>query len=108
VTYSGFNADTPAHPGHVFVSRDLGRTWVNLSRHLPDWPFSDVLENPSNQHLYAASDVGLFVSRDRGATWRRIDQGLPHAPVLQMQLDKPRQMLVVATFGRGVWERRAP
>lgn len=92
----------------MFVSRDLGASWSDLSARLPDRPFTDLLVNPFNGHLYASAGAELFMSRDHGATWERVDHGLPGAPVYAMQLDPAGNRLVVGTYGRGVWERSAP
>ncbi|GAC1508215.1 MAG: exo-alpha-sialidase [Chloroflexota bacterium] len=114
ITLSGFNKNTLHHPGHVFVSTDLGQHWKNIngtgkSSSLPDLPFNDIVVNPGNGHLYTAADYGgVFVSKNHGRTWSRIDQGLPSAPVYQMQYYAPKHVLIVATHGRGVWQVVAP
>lgn len=114
LTLSGFNQNTPHHSGHVFVSTDLGRHWKNLNgtgknSSLPDLPFNDIVINPKNGHLYAAADYGgVYVSLDHGKTWSAMNADLPSAPIYQMQYYAPKNQLVAATHGRGVWEVTAP
>jgi photosystem II stability/assembly factor-like uncharacterized protein len=113
ISYSGFDETRPAHPGHIFFTADAGATWQNLTgtvpgQALPDLPFTDVIVNPASGHLYASADIGTFVSTDSGTTWRRADVGLPASPVFQMQIDPTTGKLVVATYGRGIWQIAAP
>lgn len=113
VSYSGFDETTPSTPGHIFATTDSGARWIRLTgtdptRTLPNLPFSDVIVNPKNGHIYASADYGVYMSADNGATWARIDAGLPAAPVYQMQFYLTGGKLLVGTYGRGVWQITAP
>lgn len=113
VTFSGFDQNTPRQKGHVFMSLNAGRTWKNLdgsgkSSTLPNLPFSDIIINPANGHLYASADYGVYASFNQGHGWQRIDQSMPYAPIDQMQFFAERHQLLVATHGRGIWAAVAP
>ena len=61
----GFNANTPATPGHVFrvvCTADCASfTWADKSGNLPDIPVDSVIVNPNfPQQVFAGSDLGLY------------------------------------------------
>ncbi|UCC64117.1 MAG: exo-alpha-sialidase, partial [Anaerolineae bacterium] len=64
ISYSGFNANTPATPGHVFdVAYDPNTgmaTWADLSYDLGDLPITDVVRDDVTGDLYTSSDFGVF------------------------------------------------
>lgn len=92
--------------GHLFVSRDAGRHFRDISGNLPDSPAGWVTVR--RHQLLVGTDVGAFASGARGT--RQSDPrfarlaGLPAAPVSSIQL-KPNNpnVAVLALFGRGVW-----
>ena len=57
ISYSGFNANTPATPGHVFeVTYNPGTgtsTWVDRSYDVGDIPVTDLVRDDVNGDLYA-------------------------------------------------------
>lgn len=87
--------------GHVFVSRDAGETFTDISGDLPDAPADAVL--PVNGKLVVGTDVGAFVSSDGGATWSVLGD-LPAMPVVRFTVDPSNaNRIIAATYGRGVW-----
>ncbi len=76
----------PEKPENVFVgtiqtlymSKDLGKTWIRRGGRLPLGNYSSILINPENtKEMYVASalesDGGIFFSEDEGWSWKRID-----------------------------------
>ncbi|HEX8919509.1 MAG TPA: hypothetical protein VF898_13485 [Chloroflexota bacterium] len=113
VSFSGFNKNTVKRPGHIFGTSNGGRTWSNLSgsgvrTSLPDLPFSSVVINTHNGHLYASSDYGVYASTNGGKSWARIDSTMPASPVYQLVYSSKNRTLLVATHGRGIWQAVAP
>ncbi|MCW2964662.1 MAG: hypothetical protein JWO17_1914 [Actinomycetia bacterium] len=87
--------------GHVFVSKDAGETFTDVSGDLPDAPADAVI--PVAGKLVAGTDVGAFVSGDGGKTWSILGD-LPAMPVVNFELDPSNaKRVVAATYGRGVW-----
>ena len=88
--------------GHVFVSRDAGQTFADVSGDLPDAPADWVLVRSGK--LIVGTDVGAFVSSDLGGgTYSRLGD-LPALPVITIRDDPASQnRLIVGTFGRGVY-----
>jgi photosystem II stability/assembly factor-like uncharacterized protein len=88
---------------HVFKSTNGGTSWTDISKQLPNIPFSSLLFIKDD--LVAGSDAGLFVSENGGSTWWRIDSGLPNAAIDQVFANASGTMLFLATHGRGMWTR---
>lgn len=98
----GFDAATPAAPGHLFLSTDGGATWTNISAALPDEPAVAIALDPlAPSAIYAALATGVYASPDLGATWYRFGSALPAAPMRDLRL--AGRELLAATAGRGLW-----
>jgi len=103
-TYSGFNANTSATPGHVFTTTDQGATWRDISGNLPDVPVNSVALDPrSVKVIYVGADIGVFQTMDGGATWVRLANGMPKVAVPMIRFHALQRNLVAATHGRGVF-----
>jgi hypothetical protein len=107
----GFNANTPATPGHVFqvvCTADCAAfTWANKTGNLPDIPVDSIIANPKfPQQVFAGTDWGLYYTNDITAaspTWQRFQNGLPNAMIWDMQIDRGSTTLSVWTRSRGAY-----
>ncbi|MFL5733927.1 MAG: WD40/YVTN/BNR-like repeat-containing protein, partial [Chloroflexia bacterium] len=106
---AGFDANTPATPGHVFqVTCTAGCasfTWANKSGNLPDIPVDSVLANPRYpRQVFIGTDWGLYYTNDitvASPVWARFDAGLPHVMIYDMTIDAGFTTLAVWTRSRG-------
>ena len=97
--FSGFReADEAAH---VFVSRDGGGAWRDVSANLPNAPVNDLVL--AGDRLYAATDLGVFVTKTSRVRWYRLGRGLPRCPINDLEYVATNKTLYAGTFGRGVW-----
>jgi uncharacterized protein (TIGR03437 family) len=104
VVYSGFNVNTAATPGHVFVTTDMGETWSNISGDLPDVPVTSIAIDPLQVGiLYIGTDIGVFQTTDGGGTWIRLGNGMPRVASYMVRYQAATRSLVVATHGRGMF-----
>jgi hypothetical protein len=89
--------------GHVFVSRDAGETFTDVSGDLPDAPADWVLARSGR--LIVGTDVGVFISTDlTGGAYSRLGD-LPAVPVVTLREDPANpNRIVAATFGRGIYQ----
>jgi uncharacterized protein (TIGR03437 family) len=102
--YSGFNQNTPATPGHVFLTNDRGQSWQDISGNLPDVPVSSVALNPALVNtIYIGTDLGVFQTADGGATWERLGNGMPRVATFMLRYHAASNTLVAATHGRGMF-----
>jgi photosystem II stability/assembly factor-like uncharacterized protein len=104
--FTGYDANTPETPGKVFVSRDRGASWENVSSGLPDVPVSALAADPHDpSRLWLGTDIGVFATTDGGTSWHSDRGVMPVVSVLDLQYNPATGYLVAATHGRGVWRR---
>jgi hypothetical protein len=114
VSFSGYDAYTPATPGHVFEVRANPATgtatWTNLSHDLGDQPITDIAYDARTGDLYASTDFGVSRLVAGMSSWVTAADGLPPVAVYQLQLvDNGRdRLLYAATHGRGAWRIDLP
>jgi hypothetical protein len=106
----GFDANSPAAPGHVFrisCSANCATfVWENKTGDLPNIPADSIVANPHlpNQ-VFVGTDWGLYYTDDitvPAPTWFR-HEGLPHVMVWDMAIDRGFTTLAVFTRSRGAW-----
>ena len=111
VSFSGYNAYTPATPGHVFkavYNPVTGTaTWTNLDYNLGDLPILDIEVDAATGDLYAAYDYGVLRLRAGSTAWVRAADDLPKVAVFELALTGGRKAgdrtLYAATHGRGAY-----
>jgi hypothetical protein len=104
--------------GRIFKTTNNGVTWTSIapvSSGMPNIPVNIVRfdpGDPTDQTIYAGTDLGVYRTTDGGATWTRFGNGLPMVRVADMAFARNGSLLRIATYGRGIWEiyphQRAP
>ena len=94
--------------GHVFVSRDAGASFKDISGTLPNAPANAIALRDGQ--LIVGTDVGVFLSADTGGrAWAALNRGLPVVPVASVQvMPGETDRILIATFGRGVYSYKMP
>jgi photosystem II stability/assembly factor-like uncharacterized protein len=93
----------------VIYSHDGGNTWQNFSEGLPNIPVNEIImRDRSNYELYAATDVGVFYRSPDTSLWINASLTLPNVIVNNLEINEPLNKLLVATYGRGIWEATLP
>jgi hypothetical protein len=110
ISYSGYNANTPAQPGHVFEVTWNGSTatWTDRSFNLPDFPATSIARDDVNGDLYAASDFGVMRLAHASSTWTVAGSGLPAVEVPGLTIVPSARLLYAATHGRSAWVLQLP
>jgi hypothetical protein len=111
ITYSGYNAVTPATPGHVFDVRfnpSTGTaTFTSLDgtgRHaLGDLPVGTIERDERSGALYIGTDFGLVRRAHWWSGWTDVKGGPPTTTIPHLKIDQRRGVLYVATHGFGAW-----
>jgi hypothetical protein len=110
ISYSGFNALTPATPGHVFraVYNPDSRTasFTNVDFDLGDIPINTIAYDDVTGDLYAATDFGPLVLREGSARWTVAGRGFPEVLMVDLEIVPEKRLLVAATHGLGVFALR--
>lgn len=89
---------------YVYKSSDYGKTFTSLASNLPAGPVNVVREDPKNAStLYLGTDFGAFISTDTGKTWQVLGGNLPSTQVSDLQYQARDQIIVLSTYGRGVY-----
>jgi hypothetical protein len=111
VSFSGYNVNTPAQPGHVFeVTWTGGGTaaWADRSYNLPDFPITSVVRDDATGDLYASSDFGVMKLPSGSTTWVAAGTGMPMVEVAGLTISASARVLYAATHGRSAWELLLP
>ena len=107
VSYSGYDANDAARPGHVFkvVYNPVAgtSTWSNLSYDFGDLPVNDLVRDDLTGDLYAATDFGVSRLADGTTTWTESAPGLPFVEVTSLEVLADERILYGATHGLSAW-----
>jgi hypothetical protein len=111
ISYSGYESNTPATPGHVFeVTFDPATgtsTWVDRSYDWGDLPMTDVVAD-SNGDLYASSDFGVSRLVAGTTSWTLAGTSMPNVEVAGLTIVPEARRLYAASHGLGAWQLRLP
>ena len=89
---------------YVYKSTDFGRTFTSITNNIPAGPVNVIREDPRNANvLYVGTDFGVYVSTDGGSKWEVLGDNLPSVQVSDLQIDAKNDIVVISTYGRGMW-----
>ena len=91
------------------------RNWTVMTANLPAVPVSSIAVDPENANVvYAATDAGVYFTTQINSCpqapancWSVFGSGLPGAPAVALSASpasSAAQVLVAATYGRGIWQ----
>ena len=102
---------TDVNVPHVFVSRNAGQSWIDLTAGLPNLPVWKLAIDPRTNDLYLGTDSGVYQTTISFATatpiitgWQKFGAGLPNVQVKDIEVDTSTNTLTAGTYGRGVWQ----
>ena len=102
ITLNGYRDDDIR--AYVYRTDDLGKTFSDISKGLPDEAVNVIREDPMNENiLYVGTDRSVYVSTDRGDSWAALQGGLPNVPVHDLVVHPRERELVAGTHGRSIW-----
>jgi hypothetical protein len=113
VTYTGYSANTPNQPGHVFQVDFNGRTatWTDIdngSGPLGDLPVTGIARDDSTGALYVGTDFSVLTDSPAAngsfdGNWQPAADGMPQVEIAGVNIDPNTGTLYAATHGRGIW-----
>lgn len=98
---------------HVFLTRDGGSTWNDISgghfqQLVPDTPVYDAVidSNTIPASVVVATDFGILRTRDWGNSWHQLGANFPNVHAIDLVADTSVSptLVKVGTFGRSTWE----
>lgn len=89
---------------YLWTSTDYGATWTSIVGNIPSGNINVVREDPTVKGmLYAGADFGVYLSTDNGTTWDVLGKNLPTVEVSDLQIQPRDHVIVISTYGRGMW-----
>ncbi len=90
---------------YLFRSSDRGKSWTAITSDLPPRGSSwSIAEDPVDAKLlFAGTEYGLFFTQNGGGNWIRLKGNLPAIAVRDLSIQKRKNDLAIATFGRGFY-----
>ncbi len=114
VTVAGMES-SEAEIQTVYRSTNGGATWTDITANLPEAPVNNLAVDPQNANtVYLATDLGVYFTTQAtncaeslSNCWSVFGSGLPAAPAVALSAAPATafaQVLVAATYGRGLWQ----
>jgi photosystem II stability/assembly factor-like uncharacterized protein len=89
---------------YVYKSTDRGKTFTSIVSNMPAGPVNVIREDPTNPNvLYLGTDFGAFISTDGGTQWHVLGGNLPSTQVSDLVVHPRDNVIVISTYGRGMW-----
>lgn len=89
---------------YLWKSTDYGQTFTSIAGGIPAGPINVVREDPRHPDvLYVGTDYGVHVTHDGGDTWTVLGGNLPSTQVSDLQFAERDNVIVISTYGWGVW-----
>ena len=89
---------------YIYKSTDYGKTFTSIVNNIPAGPVNVIREHPTNPNvLFVGTDFGVYVTTDGGAKWEVLGANLPSTQVSDLQYHSGDQVLVISTYGRGMY-----
>jgi hypothetical protein len=112
ISYSGYDANTPTTPGHLFeVTYNPvtgSSTWTDRSYDWGDLPANDVALDDVTGDVYAASDFGVSMLPVGTTSWVLAAPGMPNVEVAGLTMLSKERILYAATHGLSAWRTNLP
>ena len=89
---------------YLYKSVDYGGTFTSIAGNIPAGSVNVIREDPTDRNtLYVGTDFGVFVSIDGGRNWQVLGGNLPSVQVSDLEYHARDRVIVVSTYGRGLW-----
>ncbi|MDC1068882.1 T9SS type A sorting domain-containing protein [Candidatus Kapabacteria bacterium] len=100
-----FYATASNFRGGLKVYKNENNEWTNISGNLPNVPVNVIkYQKDSPERLYVGTDLGVYFTDYGSNFWERFGSELPFTIVNDIEIDEEQNILLAATYGRGMWE----
>lgn len=90
---------------YVFVTRDFGKTWENITANLPEKYSVYVIkeDNVQKDLLFVGTEESVYTSLDDGKSWINMRSNLPTVAIHDLVIHPREGDLIAGTHGRSIW-----
>lgn len=89
----------------VYITKNLGATWQNITYNLGNMPLYSVLvDHTDSSTIYVGAAIGVYKKSMNANTWNLYNIDLPNVRVSEMEINYGSNSIKAATWGRGLWE----
>ena len=91
----------------IWYSSNAGVSWIDKEGDLPDFPVKAILYNPlALDEVIIGTELGVWKTenwKDASPSWQQTYNGMSDVKVTDLQYRKDGDMVLAATFGRGLF-----
>ena len=89
----------------IFISHDLGNTWLNITANLNNMPIRCLaIDNTSSSIIYVGGEIGVYYKKMTDTLWSLYNEQLPNVTIRDFEIHQGANKLKAVTWGRGLWE----
>ncbi len=90
---------------YIYKTTDGGSSWFSINNNIPEKgsTYSIAEDHVDKNLLFLGTFFGVYFSNDGGNEWIKLSNGMPPAMVMDLDIQRRENDLVVSTFGRGVY-----
>jgi photosystem II stability/assembly factor-like uncharacterized protein len=90
---------------YLYKTTDGGKTWFSINSNLPKegCTYSIAEDHVEKNLLFVGTQFGVYFTNNGGEEWILFKNGMPPATVMDLDIQRRENDLVVSTFGRGIY-----
>ena len=90
---------------YLYKTSNGGKSWTSINSNLPEKgsTYSIAEDHLNSELLFVGNQFGVYFSNNGGKEWIPLKKGIPTHKVMDLDIQKDNNDLVVSTFGRGVY-----
>jgi len=90
---------------YLYKTIDGGKTWISINSNLPEEgsTYSIAEDHVEKNLLFVGTQYGVYFTNSGGDEWIPFKNGMPPATVMDLDIQRRENDLVVSTFGRGIY-----
>lgn len=104
ITFARYGGST------VYETTNGGQSWNDISNGMPKSPavIAKYQKGTSTDRLFVGTDIGVYYKEKSSPKFVDFNEGLPNVSIQDIEINYKSFKLIVATFGRGIWEAQLP
>ena len=90
---------------YLYKTTNGGKSWFSINNNLPEHgsTYTIAEDNVDKNLLFIGTQFGVYFTNSGGEEWIPLKNGMPPATVMDLEIQKRENDLVVSTFGRAVF-----